>query len=97
MDEEQEEEALSELMELVKSISVELEELKAEHEYCLSEENAEDFPSLEEDVLGISSKDDDEYLMTIEALDPNLDVPDVSCFDDYSNKEQQNPTSQFVE
>jgi hypothetical protein len=95
MKDEEEEEALSELMELVKSLSVELEELKAEHECCLFEENAEDFPALEEDVLGSSTEDDVEDLMTVEALHPAPVVPVVSCFDDYSDEEQQSPTSQI--
>jgi hypothetical protein len=93
MDEdEEEEEALSEPMEMVKSLSADLEELKAEHECCLFEENAEDFPSLEEDVLGSSIEYDVEDLMTVEALHP---APVVSCFDDYSYEEQQSPTSQI--
>jgi len=74
-------------MELVKSLSAELEELKAEHEGCLFQENAEDFPALEED--------DVEYLMSIEALHLSLVVPIVSCFDDYLDEEKQSPTSQI--
>jgi hypothetical protein len=82
-------------MELVKSLSAELEELKAEHECFLFEENAEDFPALEEDVLGSSTEDDDEYFMVVEALYSSPEVPVVPSFDDYSDEEQQSPTSQF--
>jgi hypothetical protein len=84
-------------MELVQSLSIELEELKAEHECFLFEENAEDFPALEEDVLGIPTKDDDEYFMTVEALHSSPEVSDVPSFDDYSEEEKQSPTSQFVD
>jgi hypothetical protein len=38
-------------MELVKSLSAELDELKEEHECFLFEENVEDFPALEVLIL----------------------------------------------
>jgi hypothetical protein len=50
-DHEEEEDALGELMELVKSLSAKLERLE-------SEESAEDFPVLEADVLGSPTDDD---------------------------------------
>jgi len=84
--------ALSELMDLVKSLSVELEELEAEHEGCLFEENAEDFPSLEEDVLGSSIEDDDEYFTVVEALYYAPEALVLPSFDDYSDEEQHRPT-----
>jgi hypothetical protein len=66
--------ALSELRELVKSLSTEIEQLKTEHESCLFEENAKDFPVLEEDVLGSSIEDDDEDFMTVEAFHSSPEV-----------------------
>jgi hypothetical protein len=77
-DHKQEGDALSELMELAKCLSAELEELEAEHECCLFEENAEDFPALEEDVLGSSTEDDDEDFMVVEALYSAPEVPVVT-------------------
>jgi hypothetical protein len=60
-----------------------------------SEENAEDFPSLEADVLGSPTEDGSiEYFMTVEALHSSPEVPVVPSFDDYSDEEQQSPTSQ---
>jgi hypothetical protein len=50
-DHEEEEDALGEVMELVKSLSAKLERLE-------SEESTEDFPVLEADVLGSSTEDD---------------------------------------
>ena len=47
----EEEDALGELIEMVEYISTEIEELKADHDYCLFEENTEDFPVLEAVVL----------------------------------------------
>jgi hypothetical protein len=48
----EEEDALGELTELVEYLSAEIEELKADHDCCLFEENTEDFPVLEVVVLG---------------------------------------------
>jgi hypothetical protein len=57
-DHEEYEDALGEVMELVKSLSAKLERLE-------SEESTEDFPFLEVDVLGSSTKDDNEDSITI--------------------------------
>jgi hypothetical protein len=65
--------------------------LKAEHECFLFEENAEDFPSLEADVLGSPTEDDDEDFIVVEALHSSPEVPVVSSFDDYSEEEQAEP------
>jgi hypothetical protein len=75
-------------MALVKSLTAQLERLE-------SEESAEDFPVLEVDVLGSSIEDDNEDFITVEALISAPDVPVVPIFDDYSDEEQQSPTSQF--
>jgi hypothetical protein len=48
----EEEDALGELTELVEYLSVEIEELKADHDCCLFEENTEDFRVLEAIFLG---------------------------------------------
>jgi hypothetical protein len=84
-------------MEMVKSLSIELEELEAEHEGYLFEENAENFLALEEDVLGRSIEDDDEDFTVLEALYYALEVLVVPIFDDYSDEEQHIHTSQFVD
>jgi hypothetical protein len=89
-DHEEEEDALGRLMELVKSLSIEIERFKFE-------ESAEDFPVLEADVLDSSTEEDDEDFITVEALHSALDVPAVSIFDDYSDEEQQSPASQFAD
>jgi len=74
----------------VKSLSAKLNELKAEHECCLFEENAEDFPSLEADVLGIPTKEGSiEYFMTLEALHSSPEVYVVPRFDDYLDEEKK--------
>jgi hypothetical protein len=83
---EEEEDALGEVMELVKSLSAKLERLE-------SEESTEDFPVLEANVLDSSTEDDNEDFITIEALHPAPDAPIVSRFDDYSDEEKQSPTS----
>jgi hypothetical protein len=57
----EEEYALGEVMELVKSLISKLERLE-------SEDNAKDFPVLEADVLGSSSEDDNEDFIAVEAL-----------------------------
>ena len=81
-------------MELVKSLSAEIEQVKAEHEFYLFEEDAEDFPVLEVDVLGIPTDDGHiEYFIVVEALISSPMVPVVPSFDDYSDEEQQSPTS----
>jgi hypothetical protein len=87
---EEEEDVLGEVMELVKSLTAQLERLE-------SEESAEDFPVLEADVLGSSTEDDNEDFITVEALISAPEVPVVPSFDDYSDEEQQSPTSQFVD
>lgn len=74
-------------MELVKFLFAELDELKAEYEWCLFEENVEDFPALEVNVLGSPTKDDDEYFMTVEALHFSPEVYVIPNFDDYSEEE----------
>jgi hypothetical protein len=56
-EDEEGDDALSELMELVKSLSAEIDELKVDHDRCLFEEDAEDFPALGEDVLGSPTDD----------------------------------------
>jgi hypothetical protein len=87
----EEEDSMSELMELVKFLSAKLERLE-------SEESVEDFPSLEEDVLGSPTDEGSiEYFMDVEALHSSPDGPVVSSFDDYSEEEQQSPISQFVD
>jgi hypothetical protein len=48
----EEEDALGELTELVEYLSAEIEELKADHDCFLFEENTEDFPVLEDVFLG---------------------------------------------
>jgi hypothetical protein len=48
----EEEDALGDLIELVEYLSTEMEELKADHDCFLFEENTEDFPVLEDVVLG---------------------------------------------
>ena len=75
-DHNEEEDSLGRLMELVNSLSAEIERFKFE-------ESAEDFPVLEADVLGSSTKDDDEYFIVVEALHSAPDVPAISSFDDY--------------
>jgi hypothetical protein len=93
-----EEDALSELMELEKSLSTKIEGLKEDHDCCLFEEDAEDFPVLEADVLDNPTDDDSiEYFMTVEALHSTPDMPVVPSYDDYSDEEKQSPTSQFVD
>ena len=82
----EEEDALGDLMELVKSLSADIEKVKAEHDCCLFEEDEEDFSSLEVDVLGSPTTDDDEYSMIVEALNYAPDTPVVLRFDDYSNE-----------
>jgi hypothetical protein len=78
-------------MELVKYLSAKLERLE-------SEESAEDFPVLEVDVLDSPTDDDSvEVFIVVEALHSAPDVPAVPKFDDYSDEEQQSPTSQFVD
>jgi hypothetical protein len=77
----EEEEALRELMELVKSLSAKLERLE-------SEESTEDFPVHEEDVPGIPTEDDDEDSIVAEALHSAPVVLDVSTFDDNFDEEQ---------
>ena len=90
-DHEEEEEALGELMELVKSLSVKIERLE-------SEQTVEDSPILETDVLHSPTDGDSiEYFITVEALHYAPDVPIISSFDDYSDEEQQSPTSQFAD
>jgi hypothetical protein len=68
---EEDEDALGEVMELVKSLSAKLERLE-------SEESAEDFPVLEVDVLGSSTEDDDEDFIVVEALHSAPNEPVVS-------------------
>jgi hypothetical protein len=58
--------------------------LKEEHEFFLFEENAEDFLDLEENVLGIPTKDYDEDFVTVEALHYTLEVYVAPRIDDYS-------------
>ena len=78
-------------MELIKSLSSKLERLE-------SRESIEDFPSLEEDVLDNPTDDNSiEYFIVVEALISSPMVPVVPSFDDYSDEEQQIPTSQFVD
>jgi hypothetical protein len=60
-DPKEEEYALGGVTELIKSLTTKLERLE-------SEDNIEDFPVLEADVLGVSSKDDNEYFIEVEAL-----------------------------
>jgi hypothetical protein len=81
---------LGRLMELVKSLSAKIERFKFE-------ESVEGFPFLEVGVLGISTEDDDEDCIALEALHSSLYVPVVSIFDYYSDEEQQSPTSQFAD
>jgi hypothetical protein len=74
-------------MELVKSLSAQLERLE-------SEESAEDLPVLEADVLDNPTDDESvEDFIVVEALHPAPDVPVAPSFDDYSDEEQQSPTS----
>jgi hypothetical protein len=135
-DPKEEEDALGEVMELIKSLTAKLERLEVER--C-----AEDFPALEADVLGSPTEDDNEDFIAVEALVSAPDEPVVSdlkeeaiveedcslflheishdvftfgiekkdqeiipflqdggvlcspSFDDYSDEEQQSPTSQF--
>ena len=68
------------------SLSARIEELK-EYHACCSYGDTKDSPVLEEEVLGSSSKDDDEYFIAVEALHSSLDVPIVSTFDGYSDEE----------
>jgi hypothetical protein len=88
-DHEKEEYALGRLMELVKSLYVEIERFKCE-------ESAKYFPVLETDVLGSSTEDDDEDFIIVEALHSTPNVPVVSSFDDYLDEEQQSLASQFA-
>jgi hypothetical protein len=46
-DPEERDDALSELMELVKSLSAEIEKMKADRDCCLSEDDVEDFVAIE--------------------------------------------------
>jgi hypothetical protein len=87
-DHEEEEDSLGRMMELVKSLSAEIERFKFE-------ESTEDFLVLEEDVLGSSTEDDDEDFIVVEALHSSPDVHVVSSFDDYSDEEKEIPASQF--
>jgi hypothetical protein len=87
---EEEEYVLGKVMELVKSLTTKLQRLE-------SEERAEDFLVLEVDVLDISTEDDNEYFITVEALISPPEVPIVPRFDDYSDEGKQIPTSQFVD
>jgi hypothetical protein len=87
---EEEEDALGELMKLIKYLSAKLERLE-------SEESTEDFPVLEVDVLGSSIEDDNEDFIVVEALHSAPEVPVVPSFDDYSDEDQQGPTSQFAD
>jgi hypothetical protein len=73
-------------MKLVKYLSAKLERLE-------SEESTEDFPVLEADVLGSSIEDNNEDFIIVEALHYSPEVPVVPRFDDYSDEEQQSPTS----
>jgi hypothetical protein len=77
-------------MELVKSLSTKLERLE-------SPKSVEDFTVPEANVLVNSIEDDHEDFIVVEALHPASDAPGVPSFDDYSNEEQQSPTSQFVD
>jgi hypothetical protein len=67
----EEEDALSKLMEQVKSLSARLERLE-------SEDNVEDFPVLEADVLGGSFEEDIEDFIAVETLVSAPDEPVVS-------------------
>jgi hypothetical protein len=58
-------------MELVKSLTTKLERLE-------SEDNVEDFPVLEADVLGSSSQDDNEDFIVFEALVSTSDEHAIS-------------------
>jgi hypothetical protein len=137
----EEEDALDELIELVEYLSTEIEELKADHDCCLFEENTEDFLVLEAFVLsGPTDEGSIEYSMVVETSvsaphnlvvsvlkkqaiveeDSSLFLHEISHdvftfgtekkdweiiplwyvvprFDDYSNEEQQSPTSQFTD
>jgi hypothetical protein len=86
----EEEDALSELMMQVKSLTAQLARLEVER--C-----AKDFPPLEAYVHGSSTEDDDEDFINVEALHSTPDVHDVSTFDDYLYEEQQSPTSPFTD
>jgi hypothetical protein len=55
------------------------------------------FQPLKQMFLAALLKDDDEDFMTVEALHSAPEVPVVPSFDDYSEEEQQSPTSQFVD
>jgi hypothetical protein len=68
-------------MEMVKSIFSKLERLE-------SEESTEDFPVLEEDVLGNSTEDDSEDFIVVEALHSTPKVLVVPNLDDCSDEEK---------
>jgi hypothetical protein len=89
-DHEEDEDSLGEVMEMIKSLSAKLERLE-------SEESIEDFPVLEEYVLGSSTEDDSEYFIAVEPLHSSPEVHVVPRFDDYSDEEQHSPTSQFAD
>jgi hypothetical protein len=78
--------ALDKVMKLVKSLSTKLERLEFE-------ESAEDFPVLEADVLGSPIENDNEDFIVVEAFHFSPEVPIVPRFNDYSDEEQQSPTS----
>jgi hypothetical protein len=87
----EEEDALGELMELVKSLSAKIERLE-------SEQSAEDSPVLETDVLDSPTNGDSiEYFITVEALRSSPNVLSHSYLNEeimvYSDEEQQFPTS----
>ena len=92
-DHEEEEDALGELMELVKSLSAKIERLE-------SEQSAKDSPVLETDVLDSPMDGDSiEDFVTVEALHSAPDVPTVSNLNEeimvYSDEDKQCPTSHF--
>jgi len=87
---EEDEDALGEVMKLIKSLSTKLERLE-------SEESPECFPVLEAYVLGSPIEDDNEDFIVVEALYSTPEVPVVPSFDYYSDEEQQGPTLQFTD
>jgi hypothetical protein len=81
---EEEQDALGGVMELVKSLSTQLERL----EYLKS---AEDFPVHEVNVLVSSTEHDHEDHIVVEALHPAPDAPAIPRFDDYSDRNNRAP------
>jgi hypothetical protein len=83
-DHEEEGDSLSELVGLVKSLSAEIEELKADHYCFFFEENAKDVSVLGVDVLGIPSHDGEvKDRIAMEVAYSSPDAPVVS----YLNEE----------